>query len=244
MSNYHKTLNLILMLVFLFSCNKNNQEESSLSQSRVVPLSISDHGTFHNEAILTILEKTDMEVEQVTMGEVLRLMSEEMSKKHPEKFSASVLHPLKQIFDFDQNFSDFKFDIKYYESLKAIIGKENIDVNLLDIMDKAFYKNEFSPKDFSTISSKTESKHWQLEIFKSYYTASEQLWTQQVGKEYLVKSTSKGCDPSSQVIIADAVGGTLIGILTGGAGAPLGGGAVSLAVRQAQIEEYGGGCIE
>ena len=244
MSNYHKTLNLILVLALLLSCSQNNPEENSLSELKTVPLSINDHGTFHNEAILSILDKTDLDDEQITMGEILRLMSEEMSNKYSEKFSASDLHPLKQVFDFDQNFSDFKFNAKCYESLKSTIGKENIDDHLLKIMDKAFYENEFSPKDFSTISSKTESKHWQFEIFKSYYTASEQLWTEQVGKEYLVKSTLKGCDPASQVIIADAVGGTLIGILTGGAGAPLGGGAVSLAVRQAQIEEYGGGCID
>lgn len=243
MSKYHKILNLLLVLVLLISCTQNSPEENVISEVKKTPLSINEHGKFHNEAILSILDKSELHDPKITIGEVLKLMSLEMSIKYPEKFSSVELTGLKKVFDFDQKYSDFKFDTNFYESLKSKIGKDNIEQDVLKFMDKAFYEGKIAEKDFASFTSKTDVSKTQIETFISYYEASEMLWTKDVGKAFAINPTAK-CDPSSQVIIADAVGGTLIGILTGGAGGPLGGGAVSLAVRQAQIEEYGGGCIE
>ncbi|MBO0330398.1 hypothetical protein [[Muricauda] lutisoli] len=246
MFNYRKTLNLILALVLLASCTENTAEENDIVKSSDInetSLTIRENGKFHNEAILSILDKSKFNDPLITTGEVLKLMYYEMSSKYPDKFHKTDLSTLDQVFDFDQKYSDFKFDSEFYESLKSKIGKNNIEQNILSFLDKAFYEGQVTEKEFVAFDTKTGSSNIQIEIFKSYYEASEILWTQDAGKTFAINPTAK-CDAASQVIIADAVGGTLIGILTGGAGGPLGGGAVSLAVRQAQIEEYGGGCIE
>jgi len=246
MFNYHKTLNLILALAFFVSCTENTVDENDIIKSSDIiktSLTISENGKFHNEAILSILDKNEFIDPQITTGEVLKLMYNEMSSKYPNKFHTTDLSTLSQVFDFNQKYSDFKFDIEYYESLKAKAAKKNINEDVLKFLDQAFYERKITEKEFAALDAKTGSSNFQIEIFKSYFEASEILWTQDVEKTFKINPTAK-CDAASQVIIADAVGGTLIGILTGGAGGPLGGGAVSLAVRQAQIEEYGGGCID
>ena len=242
-----KTIHIIFICVFssiFVACTNESRIESPSEEAGSKKITIEEHGVFHNEAILSVIENSTSSRSQETLGSVLHIMKERMTKKYPGKFKNLTINELKDILDFDQRLSDFKYDADFYEKLKAKVGKEKIEKEILVLLDKAFYEGHISEEDFPNTSLQNERLHTQFEIFKSYYYASEELWTKKVGEVYNIDQSHKGCDPTSQVILADAIGGTLIGIFTGGVGAPAGGGAVSLAVRTAQLEEYGGGCIE
>ena len=169
-----------------------------------------------------------------------------MKQLHPNEFSNVDYTAINLIFDVNQNIGDFKYDDLFFEKIKNIAVNNGAETEMIKFITEAYYNNSLSPKEF--LKFKTTSKNSnaieQMAIFESFYYSSEELWTKTAPKKFLVNNnlSNKGCDAASQVIVADAVVGFFGALLTGPGGV-LAGGAASLLVRTAQVEESNGGCI-
>lgn len=242
-----KYLNKIVLVTILsFTLiSFNEKEDLNLYEKSIID--IEDYGEFHNEAVLSILNNSSVNenLQDLTMMDLLREMESKMVKLHPEIFSNVDYSKINKVIDLDKKISDFKYDNKFYESLKKVGLENGAELNMVNYVDNMYYNNGELSDSFQSKNSVTNSNfQGQYEIFMSFYNSSEKLWTNEAPEDFLFKAnyTSKtGCDPQSQVIVADAAVGFFGALLTGPGGVLLGG-AASLLVRHQQIDNNGG-CI-
>lgn len=233
-----KLLALILSLIVL-SCQENeiiNQES----------LSIDDYGKIHNESVNFLIKKYSELNSSRDFNTLAKVILEEMAKKYPAIYSYEENADIGYIFLNKKQ--SFNFE-SLYESLKLKAIEKGASNELISFYDSKFSKwknNKFISKE-SVVSKKYEIKNVKeiesVDVFNSIYSSSEKLWLNEVPKEYQLKvyHSKRGCDPSQQVILADAITGGLLSLIAGPLGA-IGGGAASYLVREQQIQNYGG-CI-
>lgn len=235
---------LSIAFTIIISCSTSQTEQEVLSNQ--IQLKTTDYGRYHNESILSIISSNTGENSFKTIGGLIEAMETEMKQLHPTEFSNVDYTAINLIFDVDQNIADFKYDDLFFEKIKKLAVNSGAETEMIKFITEAYYTNSVSSKEF--LKFKTTSKNRnaleQMAIFESFYYSSEELWTKTAPKKYLINNnlSNKGCDAASQIIVADAVVGFFGALLTGPGGV-LAGGAASLLVRTAQVEESNGECI-
>mgnify|MGYP000327261383 CR=1 FL=1 len=242
-----KSINLCLLFLTLFtimSCTTPNTDIEI--QTSPIQLDVENYGNYHNEAVLSVIQSESSKNSIVTIGDLIKLMEDNMKRLHPEEFSSIDYTAINQIFDLNQNIDDFNYNDKFFNKLVELGTKNGVVPEMVKFITDAYYNNRILSKGFSelNLSSKDTKFSDQMKIFESFYNASKELWTNDATYKYLLKNNFQTalCDPNSQVILADAVVGFFGALLTGPGGV-LVGGAASLIVRTAQVEEENGGCI-
>lgn len=233
------------------SCNTNDDINNTDVSTE---LSAEDYGKIHNEVVIELINS---KIENQNNQELLKSMTLKMSEKYPTLFNINDYKKISKYFSAgvsrysSKNEQDeFKFNETYTLLRQDVLEKgasEDI-INFYDDMFNQFkspYANKSSEKTLEYYKSKLVN-HKEIksyEIFNSIYMNSKELWTKTAPKEYLLNSNllRRGCDPDQQVILADAIAGGLLSLISG-PGRALGGGAASYLVREQQIQN-GGGCI-
>ncbi len=213
---------LFLSLIFL-TCNKNEELNISTVQ-KIKQIQPEQFGRFHNEAILELLNHPEYNINDGIKKKML-IMYELMSTKYPDFFYKDL--------DMEYYISNFLegfniIDFSYNELIEKVL-KFDIDENL---------------KEFILLGADTTYDKYllidrnQLIIFNSVKDSSFDLWSNKAPNKYIIDQNSfaKACDPTQQVIIADAAAS--LAFVWNPPVSIIAGAAASLLVREQQIQNY------
>ena len=239
----------ILFMLFISSLAFIQCNDSDGNMGEEKKLSVENYGKIHNEAVLELINLNE---KSKSNEDLIKTMSLLISEMNSDYFSNNSYDKIAKYFSSTatKNNKNTSFDFRlFYTEIKndAILqGVSEELINFYDDMFNEFLSNEnrtlVKSMDYYKSKLKNDKEIRSFEIFNSIYKNSKKLWTETAPKKYLLKNKSlrRGCDQDQQVILADAIAGGILSLLTGPAGA-LGGGAASYLVREQQIQS--GGCI-
>lgn len=235
------------LLAVLFSCNGENLNDDRNVNS-VKKLTIEEYGKIHNESIVFLVN-----LDGISGDNKFKLLYDEMNLNYPNIFSENLLDDVNYtIKKSTYNLSDinakenvaFEFNT-LYSQLKSEAISNGASTNLINFYDD-MYDNFLQLNKSGNINKENiknyknnldENEKINVDIFNSIYNASHNYWTSEAPSPYKITVIQKDCDPAMQMAFADAIAGGLLSLFTGPVG-PLGGGAVSMLVRQQQIDNY------
>lgn len=209
-------------------------------------------GEMHNEAVFSYLNVMNNKFRSrntntITVREVLTSVKEDMIQKYPEMNLESFdINEVGVFLDLDTKVSDFKKRETFenmYSKMKEVALKKGVNQKAIDYIDNIYHGRSKGVDQKYT--GPIGNNNFNIDNFDVVYEYSKNLWTKEAPKGYLITNSNlaRGCDPTSQLIFADAAGTAFGGLLTLGFGAPLFGGAVSGLVRSGQLDNNGG-CLE
>lgn len=208
---------------------------------------MSDSSKFHNEILEEYLSKYKDNPTRNTFDLIRRLIDiclnlDDLKEYRKELNEMDNRKVALEIFG-TENYREFEFYNRVDISLKSLEERKEITSDFVKIINKMVQGNYSPSKTLETIKSykpKNESEKKYLNDFQIIYNQSVEFWGDYYGGEPKTNKVS-GCDPAYQEYLADAAGGVVGGLLTGGIGAGLA--AVGYSALVHAMTEDNGGCI-
>ncbi len=232
---------IILTSIFFISCSdesKLNERSNSLKE-----LSIQKQAELHDKVVYELI-KIDKNTKKINFNNQIHLT---LKTKFPNLYNEKTKKQIEYLLDnnFDKNKLNFSFNDFYLKARKKAI-ENGASKQIISFYDNACnnFNGNLSQRISNVKNKITDEKELKsIEVFNAIYKNSNILWNKNVPNKYLLSNVSKkGCDPSQQVILADAVAGGILSIIGGPIG-PLGGGLASYLTREQQIQNNGK-CID